>query len=115
MLWQIRDDESEEASELRQLLEDFVQERMQRIALDNFSAFESPTEWLEMGDGLESVAKDIRDTGLSINDGVAAAIAKMKAEAAEDAVVFESEDWRDLRSRLLVALQECNGDSLRLV
>lgn len=108
-LWKMRNDGSPEADRLRQEIEDSILAKMQGISLERYSAYASPSDWVAEGDGIEPLASKIRASGDSINAAVAAAIAEMKAEAVEDDVLFESEDWAALREELLSAAEApCN-------
>ena len=110
VLWKIRNDGSPEADRLRQELEDFMLAKMQGISLEHYSAYASPSDWVAEGDGIEPLASKIRASEDSIYDAVAAEIAEMKAEAIEDDVLFESEDWAALRKELLSAADAPSND-----
>ena len=78
---------------------------MQAVSLDSYGVWDTPSEWVADGMGMDDLADEVRsEPDGSIDARVAAKITELKAEAVRNFVVFESDAWDGLLSDLMAVL-----------
>lgn len=104
-LWAIRNDRSNATDEERNELEEAILAKMQAVSVDSYGVWDTPSEWVADGMGIDDLADEVRsETDGSVDARVAAKIAELKAEAVRQFVVFESDAWDGLFSELMAVL-----------